>query len=240
MRFLIGSSYFDQGKNGPDFRREFAAIWAENVGKAMPRPSRVVVISEGGSRRPSVGWGTDVVRLTGDCGHCDQLVKGERDNEFSGWSASMCALAMLAYTDMADFVYFEEDCLAFGDWVGQLYRDLGDGDLAFGAKMRGAPWMPAAQSLFIVRHRFIPMFVSTYLGLGGERDASNLGEHKFVKLEQRFGPKRVRRLTFGVDRERPIPWGAKVFYAQQWTAAELAEARRQGLISCNSILREST
>lgn len=232
MRYLLGSSFFDGGKNGAAFRRQLAVIWAENVARARPQPSRVVIVSEGGSKRPNVGpLNADIVRLTGDCGHCDQLVKGERANEFSGWSASMTALAMLAYTDMADFLYWEEDCLAFGDVVGQLYRDMGDGDMVFGRKMTSAPWMPAAQSLFLVRHSFIPTFVHTYLSMGGERKPNNLGEHKFVFIESRFGSRRIRRLSFGVDRERPLPWDAPVWYAQQWTSAELEEAARRKLIN---------
>ncbi len=230
MRYLLGSSFFDGGKNGPDFRREFAPIWSKNVAKFSRAPSRIVIISEGASKRPSVGWGTDVVRLTGDCGHCEQIIKGERPNEFSGWSASMTALAMIAYADMADFVYWEEDCLGFGDVIGQGYRDLGDGDLVFGRKMTSAPWMPCSQAFFIVRHSFIPLFVSTYLVMGGERDKQNLGEHKFCKIEQRFGSQKIRRLSFGVDRERPIPWDAPVWFAQQWTPAELEEAKNRNLL----------
>lgn len=238
MRYLIGSSFFDGGKNGAEFRRAFASVWSANVAKVSP--SRIVIIEEGRSRRPAVGWGTDVVRLTGDCGHCEQLIRGERPNAFSGWSATMTALAMIAYADMADFIYFEEDCLAFGDWVGQLYRDMGTGDLAFGRQMKSPPWQPCAQALFIVRHSFIPQFVSSYLGMGGERVRTNLGEHKFIRIEQKYGPQKIRRLSFGVDRERPIPWDAAVWYAQQWTAEELAEADRRNLISWKPSQLEST
>lgn len=230
MRWMCGSSFFDGGKNGPEFRREFARIWSANVAEANPPPTRVVVISEGGSQRPDCGIDTDVVKLTGDCGHCEQLVKGERDNEFSGWSASVCALAMLAYSDMANLIFVEEDCLCFGDWVGQLHRDMGDGDMAFGAKMKGPPWMPCSQSLFIVRHSFLPTFVSTYLSYGGERDRNNLGETKFVRLEKQFGSKRIRRHSLPCDRERPISWDAPAWHCQQWTPHELNEARARNLI----------
>lgn len=234
MRYLIGSSFFDGGKNGPEFRRAFAPIWSAQF--RTLEPTRIVIVSEAGSKRPLVGWNTDVIRLTGDCSHCETLVEdcekglGRHRNEFSGWSASMTALAMIAYCDMADFIYVEEDCLAFGDWVGQLYRDMGDGYMAFGRKMTSAPWMPCSQSMFIVRHVFIPEFVSSYLALGGERNRHNLGEAKFCKLEKKSGTGVIRRLTFGVDRERPIPWDAPVWFAQQWTPAELAEARARNLI----------
>jgi hypothetical protein len=230
MRYLLGSSFFDGGKNGPEFRRAFAPIWSANVAKLTPQPSRIVIICEAGSKRPTVGWNTDVIRLTGDCGNCDQILKGKRPNDYSGWTAGMAALAMLAYVDMADFVYFEEDCLAFGDVIGQAYRDMGDGDMVFGRKMMSAPWMPCSQAFFLVRHRAIPQFVSDYLALGGERSVTNLGEHKHCKIEQKWGSQRARRLTLGCDRERPIPWDAPAFFCQQWTLAELAEAKRRNMI----------
>lgn len=239
MRWLLGSSFYDRGKGGPSLRREFAAIWAENNARADVKPTRTVVISEGGSKMPNVGWATDVVRLTGDLGHCHDLIEGRKPHEFSGWSATMLAAALMAYTDEADFIYKESDCLAFGPWVKQIYDDLGTGDIVFGGKMTSPPWMPCAQSLFLVRHKAIPMFVRTYLALGGDNNRTNLGEHKFVKLASTF-PMKVRHLSFGVDRERPIPWNAPVFYFQQPTIAEIDEARTRGLITCNSCLSAST
>lgn len=230
MRYLIGSSYFDGGKNGSEFRRAFVPIWHANIAKQNPQPSRIVITAEGGSKRPGCYLNTDVIRLTGDCGNCDQIIKKLRSNEFSGWTISMTALALIAYLDMSDFVYWEEDNLGFGDVIGQGYRDLGDGDMVIGRKMTSHPWMPCSQAFFIVRHRFIPTFVSNYLALGGETSPDKIGEHKHVILEERFGRKRVRRLSFGVDRERPIPWDAPVWFCQQWSPAEIEEARTRGLI----------
>ena len=85
-----------------------------------------------------------------------------------GWSASVLALAMVAYNDEADFLYTEADCLAFGPWVAQMYTDLGDGDIVFGGPMKSEPWMPRAQSLFLVRHKAIPLFVAKYLTMGND------------------------------------------------------------------------
>lgn len=227
-RFLIGSSYFDNGKNGQKFRQEFAHVWSANTARA--NPERVVVVCEAGSVRPNTGHNEQIISLSGDLGHCHDLIAKKKPHEFSGWSSSMVSLAMLAYTNEADFIFKEEDCLAFGDWVSQMYQDLRSGDLVFGYKHRSPPWMPCSQSLFLVRHRFIPEFVSTYLSLGGDNRTDNLGEHKFCKLESQFGINRIRRLSFGVDRERPIPYDARVFYAQQITPDELAKIRELKLV----------
>jgi hypothetical protein len=56
-----------------------------------------------------------------------------------------------------------------------------------------------------------------------------LPEDKFVKLEEQ-SPDIYGRLSFGVDRQRPIPWDDEAWYAQQWTQEELDEARRRGVI----------
>lgn len=229
MKYTIGSSFYDKGRGGDTFRRDFAQIWYHNTMNAMPAPERVIVVSEGGSR-PFCAVGVDTLNLTGDLGHCHDLIERRKPHEFSSWSASMCLTALAAYDNETDFIYKEEDCLAFGDWVRRLYHDMGSADMAFGAKMKSPPWMPCAQSLFIVRHSFIPKFVSMYLGMGGERDRNNLGEAKFCRIESLLGASRVRRHTLACDRERPIPWDSGTFYFQQPTPAELEEARRRNLI----------
>lgn len=233
MRFLLGTSFFDGGK--PE-RQDTARLWVENIARMDVKPTKIVAIGEGGARVPSF-WG-DVVRLTGDLGHIHQhLDNGPKSHHaFTGWSASVLALAMLAYIDEADFVYRESDCLAFGPWVTRLYRDCGDKSWVFGPKMTAAPWMACAQSLFMVRHRAIPDFVRMFLSNGPENSRHMIGETRFVKMAQfrypsEFTPELpAAYLSFGVDRMRPIPWDAPVFYFQQPTPAELEEAKRRNLI----------
>lgn len=229
MRYLLGSSFYERGKGGATARQLFSVLWRHNNLQVTPQPTRTVVICEGSSKLGFHHPDVDVINLSGDLGHCGHLLSGEKPHEFSSWSASMCALAMIAYDDEADFIYKESDCLAFGPWVQQMYADMGDGDLVFGPRMKTAPWMPCAQSLFLVRHRFMPQFVAEYLSLGGDRDIQNLGEHKMRKIADNYGPSKCRHLSFGVDRERPIPWDAPVFYVQQMTPEELIELRNRGL-----------
>lgn len=224
---MIGSSYFD--KRQAD-RAEFLKIWIANTAKHFPDPTRVVLVAEAGSRIPfPLPANYDVVNLSGDLGHVTDLEAGRKKNAFAGWTAHMIALAMLAYCDEADFIYKESDCLAFGDVLAQMYRDLTDeGDICFGHAHPTAPGMPSSQSLFVVRNRFIPEFVSTYLSLGG--DATVHGEHKFCQLRDRFGGARVRMLSFGQDRCRPIEWHRSPLYIQQVYAEEIAELKTRNMI----------
>lgn len=230
MRYLIGSSYFEGGKNGVEFRYRFSPIWSDQIKKASPAPSRIVVICDGNSQRP-FSPGIQTVNLEGNLGHVGQHINGTKKYEFTGWSASMLMTALMAYADESDFIYVEEDCLAFGPWVERLYDDMGEAVMAFGKKHTSPPWMSCSQSLFIVRHSFIPTFVSTYLRLGRDGDTRSLGELKFCTMEEQFGPTLIRRMSFGVDRERPILWDEPIFYFQQPTVEELKEAADRKLIT---------
>lgn len=233
MKYLIGTSYFDKGKGGSAFRLELMRHWIANVQKADAKPERIVIIAENDSMLPAMPCGSkdiQVVSLPGDLGHVGQHLNGSKRYEFTGWSASMLSLAMMAYLAECDFVYQESDCLAFGPRIKRMYADMGDTCMVFGGKMQSAPYMPCAQALFMVRHSFIPTMIRTYLGLGRDGDVRSLGEQKFVRIEERYGPSLVRRLSFGVDRERPIPWDSEVFYFQQPSEDEIAEAKKRGLI----------
>jgi hypothetical protein len=134
---------------------------------------------------------------------------------------------MIAYNCGRDFIYKEADCLWFGPVPEQMYQDLGDKGMVFGAKMDAAPWMNCAQSTFLIRHSFILDFLRGYLFLPHDKDM--LPEDKFVKLEENH-PDKFGRLSFGCDRMRPLPWDAEVWYAQQWTQEELDEAKNRGLL----------
>ncbi len=225
-RYFVGSSYFD--KRQPN-RAEFFRLWQQNTARGFPNASRVVIVAEAGSLPPDpIPANYDVIHLSGDLGHVTMLEKGIKPHKFSGWTAHMAALAMLAYCDEADFIYKESDCIAWGAIEDQMYRDLGDGDIVFGRAHRGEPGMPSSQSLFLVRHAFIPDFVSTYLRLGG--DAKVYGETKMCILSDQIGTARAKRLAFDGDRSRPIAYDAPIGYAQQISPDELAELQRRNLI----------
>lgn len=234
MSYLIGSGYVPSPEN-----EKFLEIWADNFTK-HPVPdgcSRIVIAGVGGGPRPivSVGHKVEWVGLQGNCGHVGDLIHGKKHHEICGWTAAVCALAMLAYCDESDFIYKEQDCLCFGPWVEQLYADMGDGSMAFGGPMKSEPFMECAQSLFIVRHSFIPQFVASVLWMGDERrqgsdgKEDNLPERKFKRVRDNNFPE-VRELSFGVDRERPLPYNSPVFYAQKFTQEELAELKIRGMV----------
>lgn len=236
MRCLIGSGYVSG-----EGREQFAELWRVNFTNYYPANdyavSRIAIVANGDANRPlaTIGYRVEWIDLQGNNGHIGDLINGRKDRDYCGWTSAVCALAMLAYSDESDFVYREQDCLCFGPWLEQLYTDMGDGMMAFGGKMLTEPYMECAQSLFIVRHRFIPEFVAHMLVSGDERrkdeegKEDNLPERKFHRLREKH-PEIVKALSFGVDRERPLPYDSPVWYAQKFTDEELEELRKRGMI----------
>lgn len=234
MKYLLGCGYYHPAPAADTF----LALWAATLERyADPFPDKTVILSVGSSWRINHADAVpfaDVVPLPGNLGHVHQLIGKQspaKPHAFCGWSMGFLTLAMIAYNAELDFVYLEQDCLAIGPWVERIFQDMGDGDMAFGGLMKRPPYMPCAQALVVVRHRFIPEMVAAYLSLGTDANERNLPEHKFAAFRGKFGTKRIRDLSFGCDRERPIPMDDEVFYVQKLTPHEVAELRRNGRIA---------
>jgi hypothetical protein len=214
---MIGTGYNQKS----DWDISFAELWYRNQREHCPFQKRIAVISTGygfpvAAEEINVFYGKNL-------GHV-----GDGPKELCGWSAGFLALCLLAYNNQEDLIYREQDVLAFGPWIETAYADLGDGDMIFGPRMQTAPWMCCAQSIVIIRHRFLLTFVKRYLALGNDT-LQFLPEHKFCALKAQE-PKRFRELSFGVDRMRPLPFHAPVWYAQQFTKAELDDMKALHLI----------
>jgi hypothetical protein len=213
MNYLIGSGYHYRSP----WDSEFLKVWIENVNRYS---CRYRIISTDLTMHPSF------IGCDHNLGHVGCLIKEQRGG-LCGWSGSVILLAMLAYNMGRDLIFKEGDCLWFGDVIGQLYKDCEGKEMVFGRKMETHPYMPCAQSTFLIKHGFLLKFVQRYLAFPDDRIM--LPEEKFVALEELY-PDKIGRMSFGVDRERPLPWDAPVWYAQQWTQEELDEAKRRGLI----------
>lgn len=223
-RYHIGTGYHPK----PDgSSRAFYALWGENTYR-YSKPTKVTVLADSGAKVP---WGATTalrptcIELSGDLGHFMNLVNNEKPHAYNGWSGAMLALAMIAYCDEADFIFKESDCFAFGPWVEKLYEEIGDAGAIWGR----CSFMPCEQSLFLVKHAAIPDFVRHFLDGPPQRTHDQLGEHRFVQMEQKY-PERYKRFSFGVGRDRPIPWDAPVFYFQQPKPAEIEEAIARGIL----------
>lgn len=219
MNFTVGSGYYASGRELPGF----PAVWESRLSGCGAKS--IVVVGVGGSKNPYSPL-VQYVSLSGNLGYIGDIIGGLKPHSFCGWSAGMMALALIAYNNETDFIYVEQDCLVFGDWVNELYASLGGNlGVVFGSNQL----MECAQSLFLVRHSFIPTFVSDYIGQGPERSESNIPENKFSRLEK-LKPESWGRFQFGYDRLRPFNPSDMAFYIQQVSNEDMVILKDSGLI----------
>lgn len=203
---------------------DFFQIWLKNVLR-YSEPKRITVLADSSSVIPSNHELLLKLELNGNLGHFMQLVKGEKPYALNGWSGVITTLAMVAYCDEADFIFLEQDALAFGPWAEKMYEELGTAKGVWGS----CSFMPCEQSLFLVKHGHIPEFVMHYLDGPPQNREGELGEDKFKRMEEKY-PEKYKRFSFGVGRDRPINWDDPVFYFQQAKRDEVEEARKRGLL----------
>lgn len=211
--YMIGSGFHGHPGDG---RAEFFPLWLSNT-KRYASPVKILVLSDSDSNLPPDN-GFESVRMQGDLGFCGSLLSGEKDHQFAGGPAVLMALAALAYVNETDLIYKEQDCLWVGDVVGRMYREIGNGGIIFGAQ-KG---MPCENCLFLMRHWFIPEFLTTYASSARETRPENICEAKFAGWAKTKTAWRYHSIPGG--RDRPLPDTAE-WYAQKFTAEELARHR---------------
>lgn len=222
--YVIGTGYCnDCPANQVQFRR-----WLANTTR-YAAPKRIYVIDAADvvvppytllAAPPQVTW-VPVENL----GHIgDKEVPPQQ--LLRGWSAGVLTGALLAYHCHADFIYKEQDTLAFGPWVQRMYQDLGDGDAVFG-RLNTDPELRTlrAQSLFLVRQHAIPTFIRLYLDCSGP-DHVFLPEHKFTDIFD-YQELVTKELSFGYDRS-PGDLDVEVFYSQRLTPEQIDYLQKKG------------
>lgn len=224
---LIGSGYFSNPCSAIPSQELFEA-WSNSIRKHA-KPKRVVVVTAGGRfPDPSTPSDADVIVCQGDLGNLSHKVAGKVNHDFAGWFPPMAITAMIAYNECLDFIFQEQDCFAFGPYVEQMYADMGGAQAVIGGRVHGVG-EPASQSLFLVRHAYIWQFLRDYLNEGPDDNEENRGEKKFGRMRDK-SPNQIKTLSFGSDRDRPIPWNDRVISFQQPSREEFEEAKRRGLI----------
>lgn len=229
--YIIGTGFY----HAPH-QREWAAwfwrLWRQNTAMNYTdqlQTNKVLVVANG-QCLPEKDHMVMPITLNGNLGHVGQLLSGEKKHRLCGWSGAVLTCAMVAYCEEADFVWKEQDVLTFGDCIGQMYEEIGDAGMIFGS----CKLMPAAQSLFLVKHEFIPDFVRRYLSKNPENTEAWLPEKKFARMASE-SPDKVKRFSFPFDRDRPLDMTLPIWYSQKNTKAELLEMRERGLIQFDYI-----
>jgi len=204
----------DPNKYGGLNAEDFFDIWKKNTKKYAPE-SEIRII---GPDSPSSKDGIHIVSTYPNLGHVHDYIEGKREGIWCGWTAGIVVGMIDAYVNGWDFIYKEQDCLAFGDFVNKMKEENINSDITYGSCRLMGP----AQSLFIVRNYIIPVIIGC---LAQYKDKDVLPEYKFQKLQVR-----QNRLSFGYDRDRPFNVHDSVFYVQQLTPTDLQILKNSNLI----------
>lgn len=213
MGILIGSGFYATAKD-LEARESFLGRWMDNTIDACNlRSDRLVIVDNSDpGLSPMSCWRTQVIRVHKNLGHNTDFAATH--SRLLGWSLSWILPALMAYSERMDFVYKEQDCLAFGDWLPEIRRGL----MSVGRH----PHMPCEQSLFWISRDFIPDFVAAYMA-HPDPDNATVTEDKMMQVAKQFGDAvQFHDLPFG--RERPLTFHRdRPWYAQRWTPEELQQ-----------------
>jgi hypothetical protein len=233
-RYIIGTGYHSNQVNGEGVAW-FFDIWMQNT-RAYCDSVAIYILASGDGKIPNENAldGPDSpaywLPIHGDLGHVGDLLSGRKSYQFSGGVALWITLAMLAYMNECDFLYKEQDLLAFGPYVDEMYSAMDNKRCVFGSsKSTGV-----ANSLMLMKHEAIPMILKMYLGTEWEGRPGQTCEGKFGRMEKER-PDIFCRHKFGVDKDRPFDVNAPIWYAQKFTASELLQLRQSELIEFDDI-----
>jgi len=226
-KYIIASGYWDDGSSPPKegwFQGDTFDLWHDNTLK-YSHPSKIYVIDSCSPCQPIDKRGVEWFSLVRNFGHA----RGS-DTKLCGWSRSYIAGAFLALMNDCDYIYKEQDCLAFGPWVEAMYNQ---------AKKRGAQMLfgkwdhkyVVEQSLTLIKKEFIQEFIDLYTGID-KWDGRLRPEQKFHYLFNTS--EKIEWLKFGYGRHRPVNVDDKVFYAQHINKGLMEKLKQKGLINGKS------
>lgn len=218
---LIGTGFFATPDNVVD-AGAFLKLWMENTERVCGN----IVVTDNSQAFFATSQdyvSARSVRILKNLGHACWPMAQTAKTPLLGWSISWMIPALLAYSEGCDFVYKEQDCLAFGDWLPVITPN-GLAQMTIGRHST----MPCEQSLFYIRHGFILPFLRDYMLLG-MHDAVMVTEEKFRRIKDSYGD----AITFHDlpgGRNRPMPDLSKPFYLQKITSNEMNILKSADLI----------
>ncbi len=241
QRYIITTGFFC-GKNWRNTGSQaeanricaFFDIWLKNT-TMFARPVDIITIAAPSDQLPAPElrkgqW----LYLQHNLGHAHDLDSMDISPKFCGWSAAYILGAMTAYANNCDYIFKEQDCLAFGPWVDLMYRTLDETGCEMLVGRENVMGMRLEQSLTIIKHSFILEFVKLFLewpGSDGGKGKYKRPEIKFAEIMD-YSMGKIGHLPFGYGRTRPS-FGIdtrKPFYLQQITPQELEILRNGKLV----------
>jgi hypothetical protein len=197
--------------------QEFFNLWYNNTRK-FAGETDILILGPDAPVLDSDKSNIKVLDTYDNLGHVDDYVYGKRHGKWCGWTSAVVFGMMHAYMHNVDFIYKEQDCLAFGNYIERMYEESSDSDIIYGS----CQVMGAAQSLFLAKRNAIPDIIGA---MSVYPDGLMLPEAKFANL-----PVKQKRFSFGYDRDRPWNPSDSVFYIQQVTVDDLEQLKYNNLV----------
>lgn len=205
MPLIVGTGYWKADQKCEDF---FTNHWLPNTLK-YPNLEKIIVINSASPPIESpdiVEW----LNLTKNPIHGTKL---KESVQFAGWSLGFIHSALYAYSCHCDYIYKEQDCLAFGNWVERMYK------CCEGKQMvTGELWSHPKRdyvielSLMLIKYEFIMPFLTQLFAVPGTGDKVR-PEKKFLTVRDN-NPDLIGTIDFGYGGNRPFKYD-DCFYIQK-------------------------
>lgn len=197
--------------------QEFFDIWYINTRKHIPENIPIHIV---GPDCPDLSKTKNVKCLAEykNLGYCADLIEKRTNDFLIGYNAGVVYGMIDAYVRGKDYLYKEQDCLAFGNYVDEIYKISGSHSVVIGPNKTQA----CSTALHFIKRAGIPYAISTMVSAP---DAVNLlTEVKYRRMQN------LVWLPFGYDRDRPFNTKDKIFYIQQVKKSELQILKDEKLI----------
>jgi hypothetical protein len=240
MKYIITTGFYTSRAVTPNFvgqtgqeKADFFDIWYDNTLK-YAKPEKIFIINSNAEILPKEKKGI-WIDLDYNFGYPANMIGRNYLFRFNGWTVAYVCGAMLAYANGYDFIFKEQDCLAFNGWVEQLYRDLelSGKKMLIGSECSSVPGLRCEQSLTIIKHDFILDFLQERFNMpqpdGG--DGHTATEWKYADIMQKRANE-IGYISFGYGRTRPQNGFSPIetFYVQQTLNHEVEKLKEINLI----------
>lgn len=207
--YVIGTGYFESSQRDTDF---YLKHWLPNTLK-YSSPDKIVVVNCASPNRKS----SDIeewIDLTINPGHTDMMRAIGDASQLGGWTIGFVLGALYAYSCKCDFVYKEQDCLAFGKWIEEARKEVSEkGKMMLVGKIPNYQQAEGTElCLVYLKYEFILPFIVELFSIT-RSDAHHFCEYKFLDIMKKTG--QIGVFDFGFGGARPFDANADVFFIQK-------------------------
>jgi hypothetical protein len=195
MSLIIGTGYWKADQKCEDF---YVKHWLPNTLKYAD-PEKIIVTNSASPPIKSpeiVQW----LNLTANPAHGTKL---KENIQFEGWSLGFIHGALYAHSCHCDYIFKEQDCLAFGPWVERMYAACEGKQMVTGELWNHPKRDYTIElSLMLIKYEFIIPFLAQLfadLGMGNKVRP----EKKFLTIRDN-NPDSIGTIDFGYGGNRPF------------------------------------